>query len=436
VSASLGEPDQGKETVPSERRSRAPWTWGAIAVTLGAAVLTPVASSAQEDDPTERREQVREQRSQLDLQIDVLEADAAEIDQAMADLERNVATQQAELAEAERAHSAAEEDVREAEEAVAAAEQRITDLEAATDAMVVEAFVSPPGATALEAFNTDSMSDATVAQALLALQADADADLLDQLGAAHEDLEVEEAAKEEAATEAAELRDAAQTELTDLQGALSQQQTFADEVEARIESALAEAEALEAVDAELSRQIAAEQAEAARRLREMQEAQAAAERAAGAAPSGGGGGGGGGGGTVQPAPGGLATASCPGGGSITVAGSIANNVQALLNLAGQQGVSICGSGWRDPQRQIELRREHCGPTEYDIWQKPSSQCSPPTARPGRSRHEQGLAIDFTCNGGGAIVRGNECWNFLSANANDHGLYNLPSEAWHWSDNGN
>ena len=420
--------------MPSERRSRAPWTWGAIAVTLGAAVLTPVASGAQED-PSERRDQVREQRSQIELEIDVLEASAAEVDRAMADLERNVATQQAELAEAERAHEAAEEDVREAEEAVAAAEQRIADLETATDDMVVEAFVSPPGATALEAFNTDSMSDATVAQALLALQADADADLLDQLGAAHEDLEVEEAAKEEAAAEAAELRNAAQAELTDLQSALSQQQTFADEVEARIESALAEAEALEAVDAELSRQIAAEQAEAARRLREMQEAQAAAERAAGSAPSGGGGGGGGGS-TVQPAPGGLATVSCPSGGSITVAGSIAGNVQGLLNRAGEQGVSICGSGWRDPQRQIELRREHCGPTEYDIWQKPSSQCNPPTARPGRSRHELGLAIDFTCNGGGAIVRGNECWNFLAANANDFGLYNLPSEAWHWSDNGN
>jgi peptidoglycan hydrolase CwlO-like protein len=398
-------------------------------------VLTPVASSAQEEDPTERREQVREQRSQIELSIDVLEADAAEIDRAMADLQRNVATQQAELAEAERAHAAAEEDVREAEEAVGAAEQRIADLETATDDMVVESFVNPPGATALEAFATDSMSDATVAQALLALQADADADLLDQLGAAHEDLEVEEAAKEEAATEAAELRDAAQTELTDLQGALSQQQTFAEEVEARIESALAESEALAAVDADLSRQIAAEQAEAARRLREMQEAQAAAERAAGAPPSGGGGGGGGGS-TIEPAPGGLATVSCPGGGSITVAGSIAGGVQGLLSRAGDQGVSICGSGYRDPQRQIELRMEHCGTSNYAIYEMPSSQCNPPTARPGNSRHEQGLAIDFTCNGGGAIVRGNECWNFLAANANEFGLYNLPSEPWHWSDNGN
>jgi hypothetical protein len=80
--------------------------------------------------------------------------------------------------------------------------------------------------------------------------------------------------------------------------------------------------------------------------------------------------------------------------------------------------------------------EHCGTSDYAIYQMPSSQCSPPTARPGRSMHEQGLAIDFTCNGGGSIVRGGTCWNFLVGNANNYGLYNLPSESWHWSTNGN
>ena len=66
---------------------------------------------------------------------------------------------------------------------------------------------------------------------------------------------------------------------------------------------------------------------------------------------------------------------------------------------------------------------------------PSSLCNPPTARPGSSMHERGLAIDFSCNGGGAIRRGNSCWNFLAANANSYGLYNLPSEPWHWSTKG-
>jgi hypothetical protein len=50
-------------------------------------------------------------------------------------------------------------------------------------------------------------------------------------------------------------------------------------------------------------------------------------------------------------------------------------------------------------------------------------------------HERGLAIDFSCNGGGAIRYGNECWNWLAAHANEYGLYNLPSEPWHWSTTG-
>jgi LAS superfamily LD-carboxypeptidase LdcB len=139
---------------------------------------------------------------------------------------------------------------------------------------------------------------------------------------------------------------------------------------------------------------------------------------------------------VRPAPGGLATVTCPSGGSITVAGSIADSVQALLNAAANDGVSLCASsGWRSTERQIELRRQNCGTSNYAIYYMPSSQCNPPTARPGSSMHEQGLAIDFSCNGGGAIRYGNECWNWLAAHANEYGLYNLPSEPWHWSTTG-
>ncbi|HEX8802878.1 MAG TPA: M15 family metallopeptidase, partial [Acidimicrobiales bacterium] len=139
--------------------------------------------------------------------------------------------------------------------------------------------------------------------------------------------------------------------------------------------------------------------------------------------------------SISSAPGGLATVRCPTGGTITVAGQIAGNVQGLLDLAGQQGVGLCGSGYRDPAQQIELRREHCGTSDYAIYEMPSSECNPPTARPGKSNHEKGLAIDFNCNGGGAIEVGNECWNFLVAHANDYGLYNYPPEPWHWSVDG-
>jgi LAS superfamily LD-carboxypeptidase LdcB len=68
---------------------------------------------------------------------------------------------------------------------------------------------------------------------------------------------------------------------------------------------------------------------------------------------------------------------------------------------------------------------------------PASRCSPPTAIPGTSQHERGLAIDFTCNGGpiGQRDHGNPCYLWLSAHAASYGLHNLPSEAWHWSTTG-
>lgn len=62
------------------------------------------------------------------------------------------------------------------------------------------------------------------------------------------------------------------------------------------------------------------------------------------------------------------------------------------------------------------------------------QCDPPTARPGTSRHEQGLAIDFHRNGVSISSQSPE-FRWLAANAERFGLCNLPKEAWHWSVDG-
>ena len=116
--------------------------------------------------------------------------------------------------------------------------------------------------------------------------------------------------------------------------------------------------------------------------------------------------------------------------------SIAGNVQNLLNAASAAGFTLRGGGFRDSQAQINTRRNNCGPTHYDIYEKPASQCSPPTAIPGRSMHERGLAIDFTSSGSLITSRSNPAFQWLANNAARFGLYNLPSEPWHWSTNGN
>ena len=72
------------------------------------------------------------------------------------------------------------------------------------------------------------------------------------------------------------------------------------------------------------------------------------------------------------------------------------DVENLIAEAAQLGVTVTlSSGFRTREQQIALRRAHCGTSQYDIYDKPSSQCSPPTARPGTSMHEVGWAVDFT-----------------------------------------
>ncbi len=111
-------------------------------------------------------------------------------------------------------------------------------------------------------------------------------------------------------------------------------------------------------------------------------------------------------------------------------------VQRMVDDAAAAGVTLQGSGWRDVSRQIELRIQNCGGNDYySIWQRPSGQCSPPTAVPGRSMHERGLAIDFSVKGR-TITTSDPQFVWLKANAAKYGYYNLPSETWHWSINGN
>ncbi|MGH9261903.1 MAG: D-alanyl-D-alanine carboxypeptidase family protein, partial [Acidimicrobiales bacterium] len=278
---------------------------------------------------------------------------------------------------------------------------------------------------ALDAFRARTLTEATVKQALVEIQAQADADTLEQLDQARAQLEVDQAAQEELVAVAADKKAEADEALAGLEAALAQQSEFAAAVEERLNAKLAEAESLKLFDAQLSNQIALEQAQLAASLQAAQAA-AAAQPAVDSAPS-----------TIAPAPGGLATVTCPSGGSITVAGSIAGNVQALLDAANADGIHLCGGGYRDPAEQIELRRAHCGTTHYAIYQMPSSQCSPPTARPGSSNHELGLAIDFTCDGTLIRSRTNPCYQWLAAHAPDYGLSELRSgaEPWHWSTNG-
>jgi LAS superfamily LD-carboxypeptidase LdcB len=405
----------------------AAWFRRGLAVVLAAVSLTPSISAAQEPDPgatEQERDEVRARQAQVVIEVDALEAKDAEVQAVLAEIERNVARQRSELEQAGRVQAQREAELAEATQAVADAQHQIDELNKQADRLVVDSFVNPPSDYALEPLRAGSMTDAAVIQAVLEMQGERDAQVLERLAQAHDALATEQASRADAAAEAERARQAAGQELGDVEAALTQQQAFAADLEKRLNAKLAEAESLRTLDAALSDRLAREQEALAAQLAAAQAAQQQAPPAD-VAPA-----------QITPAPGGLATVTCPGGGSITVAGSIAGNVQALLDAAAADGVMLCGGGYRDPEEQIRLRMEHCGTSDYAIYEMPASECDPPTAIPGTSMHEQGLAIDFTCNGGGVVSSGDVCWDWLQANAVGYGLYNLPSEPWHWSTNGN
>lgn len=119
-------------------------------------------------------------------------------------------------------------------------------------------------------------------------------------------------------------------------------------------------------------------------------------------------------------------------GGIRVHNTIAGNVQRLLTAAKLAGfTNIGGGGWRSSASQRALRLLH-GYTSDD---QPSGHGGKlPVARPGTSRHERGLAIDFT-NGGKSLTKTDPFFKWLVQYAATYGLRNLPSEPWHWSTDG-
>ena len=383
----------------------------------GGALLAPAPGAAQEPSAEEQRDEVRERALAVAAELDVLNAEDAEVQAALDSIQTQVAGQQVVVTQTGDALASAEAAVEASAAEIASLQGQITELDALVDQIIVDAYVDPPIDHALDVFDSDTLADAAVKTGLVGITADEETAAIERLEQAEVDLETEKAEQEELAAQAASRKDEADAALADLNAALAAQAQLADEVQARLTAKQQEADVLRFTDAALSAQIEAEQQALAASLA------AAQQRAASES-------------TVQPAPGGLATVSCPVGGSITVAGSIAGNVQALLDAAWADGIGLCGGGYRSPDEQIALREAHCGTSDYAIYEMPSSECDPPTAPPGSSMHEQGLAIDFTCNGGGTLSSESVCFTWLSNNAATYGLYNLPSEPWHWSTNGN
>ena len=141
--------------------------------------------------------------------------------------------------------------------------------------------------------------------------------------------------------------------------------------------------------------------------------------------------------------------------------SIAIPLQQMIDAALLDDVNLAfelSTAGRTAARQIELSIINCPIASHDtvgadrelkvqvvgdIFDRGSKKrseagveivCDPPTALPGRSEHERGLALDVV-EGKNTLTRNSEGFEWLEENAKDFGFYNLPSEPWHWSTTG-
>lgn len=370
----------------------------------------PASASGKSSDPQAQRRELQAKRAKNAAQVNVLKASDAELGTALDQLNENVRAQESRAADARQAAAAAVEAVKTARQNEERTAARLAGLRRLMRRSAVEAYVRGPSQRAIVVLDAKSLSQQATRQYLLDVALGQGSEVADNLRAAGQDLTAERAATEEAQVVAAARQQEVDSQLGVVKQAQTLKQQVADSVEQRLEAALAESDSLAALDKQLAAEIARRQAALAARIGSSARGGVRGVVHIGA----------------------VAVTSVRG---IVVATAIAQQVENLLAAAAADGFVLGGAGYRSSDDQVAVRRAHCGSSDYAIYQEPASSCRPPTARPGQSMHEQGLAIDFTWNG--SIVSGrNAAFQWLRANASRFGLYNLPAEPWHWSVNGN
>ena len=404
---------------------RLPVRWsGAFAAAIVAMVSVALVAgdAGATTDARAQRSQVRAEQAKVAAQVDAMQGTQAQVLAALSALEQNVSGQQAVLANARQQAADAQAEAAEADRQAEATTRELDALREQVARYAKQAYVSPPTEDLMRRFEASSAQEDATRQALLAMQTRSDADAIDQLRATKGRLEEQRNRAEQARAAAEQHIADATAALAELDTARSQQQAFAAQVRARLDDRLADAAYLSRLDASFGAQIAAEEAALARAVAPIPVTPVTTPPSGGSS----------GGTTTTTPPAVVAHPPLTTVGGITVAASIAGDLRSMLDAAAASGFRLGGYGYRDINVQIQLRRQNCGTSNYAIWEMPADSCSPPTARPGLSWHEQGLAVDFTSGGSFINTRSNPAFVWMAANAARFGFTNLPSEPWHWS----
>ena len=387
---------------PSSRRWLCSVAVAIASLTVAGSSAPAHAATATTQDPYTERKNVQKQKKVIDAEVSKLKKTDAQLAKELKDLESKVSSSKAAFDAAALAAANAQRAAELARGSEAQTTANYMRLRRATKNLAFQLYVN-----GFEDRQTPKLGGKQLAEAAahgyLGIRAVSRGhDVTQRLGVLRDQMIKAREAAEAAEAHAASERARQQSALSSLQANKSRTQSASAQIDRRLESLLAEAAFLASRDRTLS-------AEIARRSK----------------------GGGGGSGRLNTSNVDVVTVQ-----GITVARSIGDKVNALLNKARADGVPLSGWGYRDSDQQVALRKAHCGSSDYDIYEKPANQCHPPTARPGASMHERGLAIDFTYQGSIITSHSNPAWQWLNKNAKTYGLYNLASEPWHWSTNGN
>jgi LAS superfamily LD-carboxypeptidase LdcB len=356
------------------------------------------------DDPYIRRLQVEREREQLRAELENLQATNAELQAVLADLQHQVEAQTAALQQAQAALAAATEAAKQAAEAERAKAREVRELERRMRQMAVDAYVSPPADDRLSVIlQGGDLNELSTAMVYFDAKFGHDVDLVAELKRARLELADRRRAAEEAQTQAAGHSDEVAAALTQLQATQASQQELANVLQQRMGEVDQQDAALENEHGDLDARIA----------ERREELLSIATRLSGN-------------GDVP-----LVTV-----GGIQIHQALAGPLAAMLAAARADGIELGGGGYRSFEAQVATRRANCGGDDYAIWEMPASACSPPTAKPGTSMHELGLAVDFTYNGSVIPSHDSPAFQWLAEHAAFYGFFNLPSEPWHWSANGN
>jgi len=118
-------------------------------------------------------------------------------------------------------------------------------------------------------------------------------------------------------------------------------------------------------------------------------------------------------------------------GGIPICKNLSEKLIAMIAKSKTDGINLFGYGYRSKSKQEALRSQNCG-GQSNIYNQ-SAKCTPLTAMPGKSLHENGLAVDFTCDGQTIKAKDNKCYVWLKSNSTI--FKNLEAEPWHWSTTG-